>query len=276
MAGFYIFCDESLKKGKYYSNFYGGILIDKIDFEKVKNVLISKVQDLEIENSELKWGNVNTFKLEQYKSIIDVFFEFVKAGVIKVRIMFTDNRFIPTQLTKEHHDNQYHILYYHFIKLAFGLRYLISDIPVDLEIFFDKLPDSDKKNEQFKDFIYGIQYLPEFTEARIKIKKESIYEVDSKKHILMQCLDVVLGAMAFRLNDLHKEKPEGSKHRGKRTLAKEKLYKHINKKIRETRANFNIGITTGLDGEYPNIFFQPYRHWLFIPSSKTVESGDEV
>jgi hypothetical protein len=54
MAGFYIFCDESLKRGKYYSNFYGGILIDKIDFEKVKNVLLSKVQDLEIENSEQK------------------------------------------------------------------------------------------------------------------------------------------------------------------------------------------------------------------------------
>lgn len=276
MAGFYIFCDESLKRGKYYSNFYGGILIDKIDFEKVKNVLLSKVQDLEFENSELKWSNVNTFKLEQYKSVTDVFFEFVKTNVIKVRIMFTDNRFIPTQLTKEHRDNQYHILYYHFIKLAFGLKYLTSDIPIDLEIFFDKLPDTQRKNEQFKNFIYGIQYLPEFIESKIKIKKESIYEVDSKKHILMQCLDVVLGAMAFRLNDLHKEKPEGSKTRGKRTLAKEKLYKHINKKIRETRANFNIGITTGLDGNSPNLFFQPYRHWLFIPSSKTVESGDEI
>jgi hypothetical protein len=34
MKGFYIFCDESLKKGKYYSNFYGGVLIDKSEFEK--------------------------------------------------------------------------------------------------------------------------------------------------------------------------------------------------------------------------------------------------
>ena len=276
MAGFYIFCDESLKKGKFYSNFYGGLIIDKMEFEKVKNALISRVQDLEVENSELKWGNVNTFKLEQYKSIIDTLFEFIKANVIKIRIMFTDNRFIANNLTKEHHDNQYHILYYHFIKLAFGLKFLNSDIPVDLEIFFDKLPDSDKKNEQFKNYIYGLQFLPEFTEAKILIKKDSIYEVDSKKHILMQCLDVVLGAMAFRLNDLHKQKPEGAKRRGKRTLAKEKLYKHINIKIRDTRANFNIGITTGIDGDYQNIFFHPYRHWLFIPSSKTVEPGDDI
>ena len=35
MKGFYIFCDESLKKGKYYSNFYGGLLIDKKDFERL-------------------------------------------------------------------------------------------------------------------------------------------------------------------------------------------------------------------------------------------------
>ena len=97
------------------------------------------------------------------------------------------------------------------------------------------------------------------------VKKESIYEVDSKKHILMQCIDVVLGAMAFRLNDLHKEKPKGTMQRGKRTIAKEKLYKHINKKIRETRTNFNIGKSTSLDGNYQNTFNNPYMHWIFTP-----------
>jgi len=59
-------------------------------------------------------------------------------------------------------------------------------------------------------------------------------------------------------------------------VAKEKLYKHINKKIRETRANFNIGISTGLDGDSQNIFFQPYRHWLFIPESETLELSNTI
>lgn len=275
MKGFYIFCDESLKKGKYYSNFYGGVLIEKNVFEKVKNTLMQTVYELEIENSELKWGNVNTLKVGQYISVINTFFELVKVHEIKVRIMFTDNRLIPSNLTKEHHDNQYHILYYHFIKHAFGLKFIVADVPVDLEIFFDKLPDTEIKNARFKNFIYGIQYLPEFAESNIVIKKESIYEVDSKKHILMQCLDVILGAMAFRLNDMHKEKPAGSKRRGKRTIAKEKLYKHINKKIRETRSNFNIGVNTGRDGSNENIYFHPYRHWLFNPTTKTIEEDKE-
>ena len=39
----------------------------------------------------------------------------------------------------------------------------------------------------------------------------------------MQCLDIVLGAMAFRLNDMHKEKRPDTNRRGKRTIAKEKL-----------------------------------------------------
>lgn len=268
MSGYYIFCDESIKKGKHYSNFYGGLIIEKSQFERVNNALISKVQDLEIENSELKWSNVNNYQLENYKQLMDTFFAFVLEGVIKVRIMFTDNRFIVHDLQKEHHDNQYHILYYTFIKHAFGLQYIISDIPLDIEIFFDKLPDKEEKNERFKYFIHGIPYLPPFADTGILIKKESLYEVDSKKHILMQCIDVVLGSMAFRLNDLHKVIPEGKKRRGKRTVAKENLYKHIYKRLAEIRPNFNIGISTGVDGEYNNRFFQKYRHWLFIPKTK--------
>ncbi|MEC5395322.1 hypothetical protein [Bergeyella sp. RCAD1439] len=80
----------------------------------------------------------------------------------------------------------------------------------------------------------------------------------------MQCLDIVLGSMSFRLNDMHKEKLQGQSRRGKRTIAKEKLYKHINSLIREIRPNFNIGISTGIDGDALNRFSHPYRHWLFI------------
>lgn len=264
---FYIFCDESIKKGKYYSNFYGGLLIDAKDYDKVNNLLLSKLQDLNIENSELKWSIVNTFGVENYIEMMDVFFEFIKQNIIKFRIMFTDNRFLSQSLPNEYYKKEYHILYYQFLKHSFGFSYLHSDIPIELEFFFDELPDKREKNDEFKRFIYGLQFLPQFNNAKIQIKKESIYEVDSKKHILMQCLDIVLGAMAFRLNDMHREKIPGTNRRGKRTIAKEKLYKYINKKIREIRPNFNIGITTGVDGDYLNRFLHPYRHWLFIPKN---------
>lgn len=272
---FYIFCDESIKKGRYYSNFYGGLLINKKNYEKVNNILKSKIQDLSIENTELKWSIVNTFGLENYIQIMDVFFELIKQNDIKVRIMFTDNRFLAHNLSNAHYKKEYHLLYYQFIKHAFGFSHLQSDIPIDVEFFFDELPDNKEKNNEFKRYIYGLQYLPKFYESKISIKKESIYEVDSKKHILMQCLDIVLGAMAFRLNDMHKEKNVETNRRGKRTIAKEKLYKHINRKIREMRPNFNIGITTGVDGDYLNRFLHPYRHWLFIPKNASYDTDED-
>ena len=74
MNGFYIFCDESLKKGKLYSNFYGGLLINIKDYASVNNALLSTISELNIQKEELKWSNVNTFKLETYLKIIDVFY----------------------------------------------------------------------------------------------------------------------------------------------------------------------------------------------------------
>ncbi len=57
--------------------------------------------------------------------------------------------------------------------------------------------------------------------------KENIADVNSKDHVILQAIDVVLGAIQFRLNDKHTIIPEGKKRRGKRTLAKDRVYKHI-------------------------------------------------
>ncbi len=66
-----------------------------------------------------------------------------------------------------------------------------------------------------------------------------------------------LGAMAFRLNDKHLVKPPGQVRRGKRTIAKEKLYKHILGRIRQLYPNFNIGESTGMQGDRANRWRTP-------------------
>ena len=73
--------------------------------------------------------------------------------------------------------------------------------------------------------------------------------------------------MAFRLNNKHRVKPEGQARRGKKTIAKEKLYKHILGRIREVYANFNIGESTGIQGDPANRWRHPYRHWKLIPKN---------
>ncbi|KYG78400.1 DUF3800 domain-containing protein [Roseivirga spongicola] len=272
--GFLIFCDESVKKDRHYSNFYGGALIFKEDYEYVKNRLNQTLSELEFEDSELKWSNINTHRVESYKKIISAFFSLIREGKIKVRIMFTDNRNVPVELTSDHKRKSYHLLYYQFIKHAFGFSHLDSDYPIDLELFFDILPQTKKSNIDFKKYIYGIQFLPELIDSNLFIKKDSIYEVDSKKHLILQCVDVVLGSIAFRLNDHHLDKPDGERRRGKRTLAKEKVYKHINQNIRSIKPNFNIGVSTSFQDQLDK-FTDQYRHWIFVPKKSENIGGSK-
>lgn len=105
---------------------------------------------MNLEDTELKWQNINVHRLVAYQKIIDYIFELVKQDVIKIRIMFTDNRHKPVNLNHHHKTHQYHILYYQFLKHAFGLKHLSSDKIIDLEIFFDKIPDKEEKNKEFK------------------------------------------------------------------------------------------------------------------------------
>jgi hypothetical protein len=106
---------------------------------------------------------------------------------------------------------------------------------------------------------------PEFRRSGIDLDASDIAEIDSKRHVLLQCVDVVLGAMQFRLNDKHKEKPEGSRARGKRTIAKEHVYKHVLARIQRIYPGFNIGRPTSLRDDMTNLWKDPYRHWLFVP-----------
>ena len=78
--------------------------------------------------------------------------------------------------------------------------------------------------------------------------------------------------MAFRLNRKHELKPDGQQIRGKRTIAKEKLYKFILKEIKTMRPNFNIGITSGKESGMQSIWDDPYRHWSFVPQNFQRES----
>jgi hypothetical protein len=74
--------------------------------------------------------------------------------------------------------------------------------------------------------------------------------------------------MAFRLNDKHREIPPGEKRRGKRTVAKERLYKAILADIRTLKPGFNIGVSTSTKSTPEGRWQAPYLHWRFVPSAK--------
>ncbi len=263
-----IFCDESEKAGKYFSNFYGGLIVGASDYQRVTDKLNQVKRDLNL-LGEVKFEKITERYLEKYKDLMRGFFTEVAQSSVKIRIMFRQNARRPEGLTAEDRDLEYFKLYYQFIKHGFGLKYApVESHPIRLRLYFDQFPDTKEKAEQFKGYLLG---LPEsnyfFSSGRrfLSISKEDITEVRSHDHVLLQCLDIVLGAMRFRLNDWHLEKPPGQRVRGKRTRAKEALYKTIPAEVRKLHPDFNIGITTGHGGDIANRWHHPYRHWLFEP-----------
>ena len=97
------------------------------------------------------------------------------------------------------------------------------------------------------------------------IAPDDISEVDSHQHVLLQCVDIVMGAMYFRLNGLHKVIPEGKTRPGKKTKAKNELFRHIYHHIDEIHPHFNIEISTGNHGYASQHWESPYEHWRFRP-----------
>lgn len=267
-----IYADESIDKGKFYSNFYGGALVSSKDLASVIQTLQAVKESQNLYN-EIKWSKVTAQYLDKYQAVMDAFFDYVAQNRVKIRIMFTQNRNVPQGLTRRQQQNKYHLLYYQFIKHAFGLIYIRpTGQPIRLRIYLDKMPDTKEANAQFKAYLAGLTQSPPFRRAKIAISPDQIAEIDSHNHVILQCLDVVLGAMQFRLNNLHLEKRRETGRRGKKTIAKERLYKHILLRIRDIYPGFNVGITTGKQGDKANRWQHPYRHWLFVPANVRIDS----
>ena len=270
---FILFCDESDRSGRYYSDFYGGVLVGSSQYERVTRRLEALKADLNL-GKEVKWSRVSENYLTKYMTLIDAFFEEIWAGHLKVRIMFRQNARQPRHLSADQRERGYFLLYYQFIKHAFGLRFVE---PVEggrrLRLYFDEFPEKPEHARDFRGFIKALEDQTEFQMAGLTIRDEDIREVLSHEHILLQCVDVVLGSMTFRLNDKHLEKPPGSRTRGKRTVAKEKLYRHILAHLRRWKPRFNVGMSTSVDGDPLNRWRHPYRHWAFLPTDHVYDGN---
>ncbi len=242
--------------------FMVGALVKVADVQTIEKALNDKKAELNL-NGEIKWTKVTANYLDKYIDIINLFFSFIKSGKIKFRVMFGQNAYVSEGLSKEHTDNEYSILYYYFLKDAFGLKFS-NPTPfknkVNFSLYLDDLPCSEYQKTSLKNSLYRYNY--ELKQSNIEIIE--IVEIDSKKHVIQQCMDIILGAMNFRLNDFHKLKDADTGKRSKRTIAKDKLYKIINKNIRDIRPGFNVGMNTSNDGDITNIWKHQYRHWNFI------------
>jgi hypothetical protein len=243
------------------------------DLEVVTAALEAKKKELNL-HGEIKWDKVTSNYLDKYIALMDCFMDFVRRGQIKIRIMFTQNIHVPKGLTAEQVEERYFILYYQFLKHGFGFIYAQDDgVPIRLRLLLDQLPDTREKIAKFKARLLALPKNPQFRDARVFFIEDDISDVCSHEHDVLQCLDVLLGSMQFKLNNKHKYIEPGKHRRGKRTIAKEKLYKYLHAIIQSIYPRFNIGMSTGIRDDIANRWNDPYRHWRFIPSQFELDSS---
>lgn len=267
MKTYLIYCDESVSHGEFFSNFYGGALVEESQRDYIETMLAKKKASLNL-MGEIKWSKTTGQYLEKYISFIEEYFTLIRSGHIKIRIMFRQNINQADRLTQDQQNNEYTLLYYQFFKHAFGLKYCGSSPanPVRIIPLFDQMPDTKQNISVFKDYIARIPLLSGFD--NIIINRDEIAEIDSHKHVILQGMDVILVSMQFRLNKEHLRKDPDTGRRGKRTIAKERLYKYILSEINKIHPNFNIGVSTGFRGSRNSAWNHPYSHWSFKPKQK--------
>ena len=67
---FVIYADESVKQGRYYSNFYGGAMVQSGDLALVESELRQLFAEENLK-SEVKWTKVSSGYLAKYVSLMD-------------------------------------------------------------------------------------------------------------------------------------------------------------------------------------------------------------
>jgi Protein of unknown function (DUF3800) len=258
-----IYADESDSKGKFYSDFYGGLLIPAHLAGIYSDQLNQRKADLNL-GQELKWQKITEAYFQKYKDFIDAFFDLMAGGDIKIRVMFTDNRIEAVGLTSAQKQNRFTILYYQFARHALGLRHLNADQQYDLvnlRFMFDELPDRAEAKDAFKGHIRDLPSLPALVGNRFAIPNDGIAEVNSKSHVLLQALDIILGSVSWILNDKYSDNPGG-----KKTEAKRRLAEHILFRVRALVPGFDPRLST-LKTTETAYWDLPYRHWCFTPKN---------
>ena len=263
-----IYCDESISKDRKFGDFFGGCIVDNSALMKIEAALNQCKAENHL-NGEIKWTKVSAPYLEKYEAVMHLFFEYVRAGKIRARIMFRsmENCYDSSPYEK---GSKYFKLYYQFIKHGFGFLQTSGLEPFNVRIYLDQMPNKKSECDRFKQFLFDMQETRAYVEsgAAVRIKRDQIAEVSSHDHVLLQCTDIILGAMQFRLNEHNLDKPEGKQQRAKKTIAKEKLYKMILNEIKTMHSNFNIGVSTGDRGYKRPHWESPYEHWLFVPKEQ--------
>ncbi len=166
-------------------------------------LLYREVHEFRIKNkmlAELKWSKVSNQKLQEYKELVDIYFDFCNRGAIAFRATTFDNHLWDHKRFNDcDPDLGISKLYYQMLLHQVVGRY--GDL-ASLYICLDRRLSSTplEKLQRILNAGAGKEYKLTFGPVRTLTAK------DSKKDDILQINDVILGAVSAYKNERHKAK----------------------------------------------------------------------
>jgi hypothetical protein len=265
-----LFCDESLDRGPYFSNFYGGVLVNSKNLAAINDRIASVREEHEVSSdTELEWKKVSQHRFDAYSAVIAEVFALIREGKLKARIMFRANCDVPINLGKEQKDRRYFLLYYQFLKNGFGLASRPrTPGATHLRMVLDRLPEKIESKRDFKKFLRDMCLSQDMLSAQISIPEDGISEKVGV-HYLSDAADILAGAAQFRLNCNHL-----CSEAGKKTEIKISLCTQIDAEIRKEWPYFDHSTNTPLPNTHSSAPWEKkYGHWRFVPSQSRFDGS---
>lgn len=222
-----------------------------------------------IHKNEIKWSKLNARYFDDYKKLIDTFFDFWETSDdLKYRQLFLDRKY--DYIGERNQKDILFIVYYQFLKHSFGFDSdYFKALNVDSLLF--KLDDySDKQRKKIlKDYVQS-----HYNEFNVKINF-----IDSKTSYIHQIIDIIMGAAGYYGNFkfCKKDTPKPQ------DICKLKFAKYIQKRLeyiqfkdRNTKVFHWFENTGGVKGRY---YDNRHRYkiviWKFIPKEHATDSSWE-
>lgn len=193
----YVFTDESSTSNAKYM-LLGGLAVK----ESNQKAILERIAELRKDygNGELKWSKLANHNLSDYKRFVDVVLDAILVHkTMTYHAAIFDNHSINHRKYSGSNERGFFTLYSQFLVHSVGKRYMLTcNIHVRLDRLTSKYPVHELKfraNDGLARKPYKYDRRPfRSTEYR-----------DSEKEDLIQLVDLITGALAFRKNELHKK-----------------------------------------------------------------------
>jgi len=189
----HIYCDESRQTADRYM-VIGGIITLRSNESSLAEAMRLYRQAYNM-HAELKWTKVSDQKLQEYRSLIDLFFSINRLFDFK-SIVINTQEIDHRRFNKSNVELGFYKLMYQFLLHSFG-QYLQEDDRCI--IYLDRRNTSYKISTLCAILNNGLRKKYHFMHTPVR----NIEPIDSKDNDLIQIADILLGAIGYEMNGAH-------------------------------------------------------------------------